>query len=157
MRVLIVGAAGSLGRQLAPELTGHGHEVVCFDLKPLEGTPYRWIAGDARVPQEMVEAAQACEAVAHLPAWHGIHLRHRSRRDFWELNVDGAFNAFEAAKVAGARKLLFCSTMGVEPSDCFSVTACSVQLPLAKRLNPFASVWFVSWHWGSGTKPNLSP
>jgi uronate dehydrogenase len=89
MRVLIVGAAGSLGRQLAPELTGHGHEVVCFDLKPLEGTPYRWIAGDARVPQELAEAARECEAAAHLPAWHGIHLRHRSRRDFWELNVDG--------------------------------------------------------------------
>jgi nucleoside-diphosphate-sugar epimerase len=87
--------------------------VVCFDLKPMEGTPCRWVIGDVRVPEAVTEAAQGCQAIAHLPAWHGIHLRHRSRRDFWELNVDGAFNAFEAAKTVGARKLLFCSTMGV--------------------------------------------
>jgi UDP-glucose 4-epimerase len=113
MRVLIVGAAGSLGRQLAPELAEHGHEVVCFDLKRVEGSPYRWIFGDVRVPHAVAEAAAGCQALAHLPAWHGIHVRHRSRRDFWELNVDGAFNAFQAALTVGARKLLFCSTMGV--------------------------------------------
>jgi UDP-glucose 4-epimerase len=113
MRVLITGAAGSLGRQLAAELTEHDHEVVCFDLKRVEGTPYRWITGDVRVPLAVTEAAEGCQAVAHLPAWHGIHVRHKSRREFWELNVDGAFNAFQAAKTVGVRKVLFCSTMGV--------------------------------------------
>src|SRR5205085_2060393 len=38
------------------------------------------------------------------------------------LNVDGAFNAFQAALTAGARKVLYCSAMGVyggipRPSD----------------------------------------
>jgi UDP-glucose 4-epimerase len=113
MRVLIVGAAGSLGRQLAREFSEHGHEVVCFDLKRVEGSSHRWVIGDVRVPHSVMEAAAGCQALAHLPAWHGIHLRHKSRRDFWELNVDGAFNTFQAAKTVGARKLLFCSTMGV--------------------------------------------
>lgn len=113
MRVLIVGAAGSLGRQLAPELAGRGHEVICFDLARVEGSPYHWISGDIRVPHALSEAAAGCEALVHIPAWHGIHLRFRTRRDFWELNVDGAFNAFQAALVVGARKLLYCSAMGV--------------------------------------------
>jgi UDP-glucose 4-epimerase len=113
MRVLIVGAAGSLGRQLAPELAERGHEVVCFDLQRVEASPYRWILGDIRVPHAITEAAEGCEALIHIPAWHGIHLRHKSRRDFWELNVDGAFNAFQAALTVGARKLLYCSAMGV--------------------------------------------
>ncbi len=39
MRVLIVGAAGSLGRQLAPHLAERGHEVIRFDLqRPAGGT-----------------------------------------------------------------------------------------------------------------------
>src|SRR5215210_5841737 len=97
MRVLIVGAAGSLGRQLAPELADRGHEVVCCDLKPVAGSPYQWVLGDIREPHVLAEAAEGCDGLVHIPAWHGIHLRHRSRRDFWELNVDGAFNAFQAA------------------------------------------------------------
>src|SRR5919108_208585 len=96
MRVLIVGAAGSLGRQLAPQLAERGHEVICFDLQRVAGSPYRWVHGDVLVPHALAEAAQGCEALVHIVAWHGIHLRYKTRRDFWELNVDGAFNAFEA-------------------------------------------------------------
>src|SRR5919108_814080 len=122
MRVLIVGAAGSLGRQLAPQLAERGHEVICFDLQRVAGSPYRWVHGDILVPHALAEAAAGCEALVHIVAWHGIHLRHRTRRDFWELNVDGAFNAFQAALTAGVRKLLYCSAMGVygglpRPSD----------------------------------------
>ena len=113
MRILIVGAAGSLGRQLVPELAERGHEVICFDRRRVQDSPYRWVLGDILVPHALAEAAQGCEALVHIPAWHGIHLRHRSRRDFWELNVDGAFNAFQAALTVGARKLLYCSAMGV--------------------------------------------
>jgi len=113
MRVLLVGAAGSLGRQLAPELAERGHEVICFDLASVEASPYRWVLGDIRAPHALAEAAEGCEALIHIPAWHGIHLRHRSRRDFWDLNVNGAFSAFQAALTVGARKLLYCSAMGV--------------------------------------------
>ena len=49
MRTLIVGAAGSLGRQLTSELTERGHEVVCFDLKRVPNSPHRWVLGDIRV------------------------------------------------------------------------------------------------------------
>lgn len=116
MRILIVGAAGSLGRQLAPHLAARGHEVVCFDLqRPVSEPPpdCRWVTGDLLAPHALAEAAEGCDALVHIPAWHGIHLRHRTRRDFWTLNVDGAFNAFQAALTVGARKLVYCSAMGV--------------------------------------------
>ena len=113
MRVLIVGAAGSLGRQLAPELAGHGHDVVCFDLRRVDDSPYPWVLGDLLEPHALAEAAEGCRALVHIAAWHGIHLAHRTRRDFWRLNVDGAFNAFQAALTVGARKVLYCSAMGV--------------------------------------------
>src|SRR5947208_5310815 len=113
MGVLIVGAAGSLGRQLAPQLAERGHEPICFDLKRAEGSPHRWILGDVTNPTSVTEAAAGCEAIVHIAAWHGVHLGTRTRRDFWELNVDGAFNMFQAAATAGVRRILFCSAMGV--------------------------------------------
>lgn len=116
MRILIVGAAGSLGRQLAPDLAARGHGVVCFDLRRPPGEPppgCRWVGGDLLAPSALAEAAAGCDALVHIPAWHGIHLRHRTRRDFWTLDVDGAFNAFQAAPTVGARKVAYCSAMGV--------------------------------------------
>jgi nucleoside-diphosphate-sugar epimerase len=82
----------------------------------------------------MEAAARECEAVAHLPAWHGIRLRHRSRRDFWELNVDRALNAFEAAKrVEGLDVLMFRFGMFV-PADFFQ--KCSLCAPSAFSVSP---------------------
>ena len=72
----LLGAAGSLGRQLAPELVEHGHEVVCFDLKPMEGTPYRWLIGDVRVP----EAVGRKVTVTVQEATQGVPTTMRSQR-----------------------------------------------------------------------------
>ena len=140
MRILIIGAAGSLGRQLAPHLGARGHEVVCFDLQRPAGEPppgCRWVVGDLLEPHALAEAAEGCDALVHIPAWHGIHLRHRTRRDFWTLNVDGAFNAFQAALTVGARKLVYCSAMGVyggiprPPDRALRVTDASPVAPAA--------------------------
>ncbi len=47
MRVLVTGAAGSLGRVITVGLTGLGHDVVGLDLVPApEGTTFPWHEGD---------------------------------------------------------------------------------------------------------------
>lgn len=47
MRVLVTGAAGSLGRVVSVGLADLGHEVVCLDLvPPLDGTPFAWHEAD---------------------------------------------------------------------------------------------------------------
>jgi uronate dehydrogenase len=70
MRILIIGAAGSLGRQLAPHLAARGHEVVCFDLqRPASEPPpsCRWVTGDLLLPHALAEAAEGCAALVHIP------------------------------------------------------------------------------------------
>ena len=44
---------------------------------------------------------------------HGIHLERYTTDDFWNLNVAGTRNIYEAARKSGIGKILLCSTMGV--------------------------------------------
>jgi UDP-glucose 4-epimerase len=65
------------------------------------------VAGD-------VEAAvSGAVGVFHAAAWHGMHLRDHPRTDFWDLNVRGTYQLYEAAVAAGVRAIVFSSTMGV--------------------------------------------
>lgn len=69
MRVLVTGAAGSLGRVVTVGLVGRGHEVVGLDLVPApEGTTFPWHEADCADSDavEAVVAAERLDAVVHL-------------------------------------------------------------------------------------------
>ena len=69
MRVLVTGAAGSIGRVLCPGLVDRGHEVIGFDRVPEpEGFDGTWHTGDCADPDAVFAAfdAQPLDAVVHL-------------------------------------------------------------------------------------------
>jgi nucleoside-diphosphate-sugar epimerase len=51
--------------------------------------------------------------VVHSAALHGIHLQDHSPREFYELNLTGTFNVWQAAVAHAVRGVVFSSTMGV--------------------------------------------
>jgi nucleoside-diphosphate-sugar epimerase len=112
VRVLITGGGGNLGRVLAPALEEAGHEPVLMDNRHLE-TPYRSVRGDVRDGAEVLEALRGYDVVVHAAALHGIHLDKYTSDDFWNLNVVGTRNVYEAARECGVGKILLCSTMGI--------------------------------------------
>lgn len=112
MRVLITGAGGNLGRVLAPALAEKGHKPVLMDYRPIE-TPYQFIQGDVTRSEDVRAAVKNVDVIVHAAALHGIHLSNHSRGDYWNLNVAGTFNVYEAAREADVKKILLCSTMGV--------------------------------------------
>ena len=112
MRILITGGGGTLGRAVAPILAAAGHEPVSFDVARFD-SPHEVVVGDVRRPSEVERAMVGVEVVVHAAAIHGIHLREHSARDFFELNLGGTFNTWQAAAVARVRGFVFCSTMGV--------------------------------------------
>ena len=112
MRVLVTGAGGTLGLALAPALEQAGHEPVLQDVRDLD-TPYEFVRGDVRSAQDVLEAARGVDVIVHAAAVHGIHLGSHSTRDFYDLNLTGTLNVWEAAVDVGARAVVFSSTMGV--------------------------------------------
>jgi len=74
MRVLVTGAAGSIGRVLAPGLVDRGHEVVGLDRVPApDGFDGSWHVVDAADPDAVaaVFAEERIDAVVHLAGYPG--------------------------------------------------------------------------------------
>jgi nucleoside-diphosphate-sugar epimerase len=112
--ILITGGAGTLGRATTDLLLARGDRVRILDLvagEPRDGV--EWLAGDLRRPEDVAAAVVGTDAIVHAAAWHGMHLADHPARDFWDLNVDGTFNVFDAAVAAGTTRAVVASTMGV--------------------------------------------
>ena len=112
--ILITGGAGTLGRATTPLLAETGARVRILDLvggEPRSGL--EWIVGDLRRAEDVRRAMDGVSTVVHAAAWHGMHLRDHTPREFWELNVDATFTVFEAAVEAGVTTAVVASTMGV--------------------------------------------
>jgi UDP-glucose 4-epimerase len=135
MRVLMTGAGGTLGTLLAPMLVDAGHEPVLFDVRALP-TPYEFIQGDVRKVEDVRMATRGAEYVIHLAAILGIQTV--TARDFYEINLTGTFNVWEAAAEAGVRGLVFSSTMSVykphdQPLRADAVTVMGEDMPARPR------------------------
>jgi len=114
MRVLVTGATGNIGKGIVPKLLTLGYDLVLSDIAAPTGNPdfedLPYFQCDVQSGFGLEKAAQGCDAILHLPAWHGIHHREKTEIDFWRLNVDGAFWAFQAARSAGIKKFVFLSS-----------------------------------------------
>jgi len=118
MRIVITGAGGTLGRALWPLLAARGDDVTLFDVvdiasgeQPAENV--RVLRGDVRVAADVSSAVEKAEIVVHTAAIHGIHLASHTAQDFYDLNVTGTFNVWQAAVAAKVKGVVFSSTMGV--------------------------------------------
>jgi nucleoside-diphosphate-sugar epimerase len=105
-RVCITGASGFIGRRLAERLRAQGVEVVGVDraADPQSGV----VAGDISRPGPWQKAAEGCDVLIHTAALVGMP---SDESGFWEVNVRGTRNALEAARDAGATRLVHFSSV----------------------------------------------
>jgi nucleoside-diphosphate-sugar epimerase len=135
MRILITGGGGTLGRALVPQLVARGDDPVVFDLQPPDVPGATAIRGDVTRRHDVQAAMEGADAVVHTAAIHGIHLANHSADDFFELNVRGTFNVWQAASAAHVKGFVFSSTMGVygesrRPKSDSDVVAVTEDMPL---------------------------
>ena len=108
--VLITGAAGLFGTILRRHW-GPRYRLRLSDIVPVEDlAPHEeYRAADIRVLDQLLAACQGIDTVVHLAAYPG------DGAEFYptllDLNIVGAYNAFEAARRAGCRRLVFASSI----------------------------------------------
>ena len=106
-RILITGAAGDVGRRITPLMKAAYPEVILSDLKApadLQGPGFR--------QADLADMAQTAAAVAGIDGI--VHLGGYSVEGPWEsilnANIIGCYNLFEAARLAGVKRVIFASS-----------------------------------------------
>lgn len=116
MKVAVTGGTGYVGPAVVKEMLADGHEVVVIEHQrpaPVPDHPrLRRVKGDVRDRASLQAAFADCDAVAHLVAI----LRENPRKGvtFQSVHVEGTRNVLEAAKAAGARRVLLMTANDVE-------------------------------------------
>jgi uronate dehydrogenase len=107
-RILITGAAGSIGRALREGFRGRYPVVRLSDIAPME--PAR--SGEEVVPANLANFAEVEAAVKGVDAV--VHLGGISVEDTWDRilpnSIEGTWNVFEAARRNGVRRVIYASS-----------------------------------------------
>jgi nucleoside-diphosphate-sugar epimerase len=120
VKVLVTGATGFTGGHLAQYLAGRGDEVRAlvrprsrerFDRSPLPATGVTAVEGDLMDADSVRHAVDGAEVVYHIAATY----REAGQPDstYRAINVEGTKHILEAARAAGVRRVVHCSTGGV--------------------------------------------
>jgi uronate dehydrogenase len=107
--VLVTGAGGIIGRTACPGLAARGWRVRGLDIRPLddlEGLADPPIVADIRDGAAMEQAMAGMDGVVHLAGISG----EAPFADLLDVNIDGTYQVFDAARRAGVRRLVFASS-----------------------------------------------
>ena len=120
MKVLVTGATGFTGGQLAASLATRGYDVRAlvrprslpkFERSRLAALGVTACSGDLTDRRAVARAADGVDVVYHIAATY----REARQRDeaYRQVNVHGTHNVLEGAKRGGVRRVVHCSTGGV--------------------------------------------
>ena len=114
MRVLVTGATGFIGGNLARRLWEQGHQVKAL-VRPgantltIDDTGIEPVAGDILDRESVAQAAEGCQAVFHCAAAYTFWTR--DPNSVYRTNVEGTEVVLEEAHRAGASKIVYTSTV----------------------------------------------
>jgi nucleoside-diphosphate-sugar epimerase len=104
MKVLLTGGSGNLGQTLVPRLLDQGDTAVILDVRAPRDLKKGalFIEGTILDRARLTDIFRGCDCIVHIAAWHGIHESRGEKNsyDFFDLNVRGTFEVFEAAASA---------------------------------------------------------
>jgi UDP-glucose 4-epimerase len=114
-RVIVYGGSGFLGSHVADALTDAGCQVVIFDRvhSPWLRSEQEMYEGDLLDEGAVIEAAAGCRYVYNFAGMADIDEARNRPVDTVKLNILGNVNALEAARLAGASRFIFASSVYV--------------------------------------------
>ncbi len=113
MKILVTGADGLLGSNLVRELLSRGHVIRAFvqpgrQQKTLEGLPIEKFAGNLLNPDEVIKAAEGCEAIIHCAASTAVWPIRSEIIN--KVNIDGTKNIIQAVYKNNIQRLIYVGT-----------------------------------------------
>lgn len=118
MKIAITGGTGFVGRNIARLLAGEGHDVVLVARGRDRTDPgihrlprARFVSLALDNPSDLAQAFAGCDAVVHCA---GIN-REQGDQTYRRVHVEGTRNVIEAARQAGARKVVLISFLRARP------------------------------------------
>jgi len=112
---IVFGASGFLGSHVAEALSTDGYRVRLFDRSPssYQRHDQEMIVGDIMNLEEVTKAAQGAAVVYNFAAIADIDEAHEKPLATAAVNILGNMNVLEAARLAGARRFIFASSVYV--------------------------------------------
>ncbi len=110
MKILVTGASGMLGREVARVLVSQGHEVTTFQRRPAHVDGAQDICGSITDHLAVRRAVDGVEGVIHLAAKVSFT---GPAAEFTQVNVEGTRHLLRASREAGVRDLVFVSSPSV--------------------------------------------
>jgi dihydroflavonol-4-reductase len=114
MKVLVTGATGFVGSNLAAALAARGDQVrvlrrATSRLDALEGVLVEYVVGDILDPDSLATAMGGCRVVFHVAAT--AHYWRAGKETLYRVNVDGTRNVMQAALTAGVERVVHTSSV----------------------------------------------
>ena len=113
MNILVTGAGGFLGKNLAAALLSKGHKVWNFSRKnhpQLQAMGIETMCGDLRNDSDVAAAFRGMDVVFHVASRVGIW---GDYDEYYQTNVIGTENVIRACRANGITKLIYTSTPSV--------------------------------------------
>ena len=112
--VFVTGSTGFIGTKLVDELVRKGHTVHALSRSTsnrsgLDHERIKIVEGDIMDRPSLERGMKGCTQVYHLAAYAKNWAP--DKKIFYEMNVDGMRNVFEAAKSTGIQRVVFTSTI----------------------------------------------
>ena len=119
MSILVIGGTGFIGPRLIRKLVARGEDVVCMDINPgaasLADVPLRApvIRGDVTRFEDVMRAVLEVKPERLINLAYGLGAGEGNPHQVFLLDVLGMDNCFEAARLAGVRRIVYASSIAV--------------------------------------------
>ncbi len=132
MRALVTGANGFTGSYMVKNLLGKGYTVRALvrktsNLDLLKNLDIEYVYADLAKDEITQDIMKDVDVVYHVGA--AFRTEGVPKNYFWDVNVEGTRKLLEAAKDAGVKKFVHCSTVGVQGD---------IKNPPAKETHPYS-------------------
>lgn len=108
MTILITGASGVVGRRVTSDLAGT-RPIRTFGRSPLSDGSAEHVQGDVRDYDAVLAAMRGVDTVVHLSGF----LEDLDPLETLEVNLRGTYHVLEAARLSGAARVVFASSIAV--------------------------------------------